>query len=47
VNRVGTKDSAAKQNLTVQLDADVIRKAKVIAAHRGTSVSQLVAGTSE
>lgn len=32
-----------KQNLTVQLDADVIRQAKVLAARRGTSVSGLVA----
>lgn len=33
----------AKRNLTIQLDADVIREAKVIAARRGTSVSGLVA----
>jgi hypothetical protein len=32
-----------KQNLTVQLDAEVIRRAKVLAARRGTSVSGLVA----
>ncbi len=32
-----------KTNLTLQLDADVIRRAKVIAAKRGTSVSALVA----
>jgi len=32
-----------KRNLTIQLDADVIREAKVIAARRGTSVSGLVA----
>jgi hypothetical protein len=32
-----------KQNLTVQLDAEVIRRAKVLAARRGTSVSALVA----
>jgi hypothetical protein len=32
-----------KQNLTVQLDADVIREAKALAARRGTSVSGLVA----
>jgi len=31
-----------KRNLTVQLDADLIRRAKVIAAERGTSVSALV-----
>jgi hypothetical protein len=33
----------ARRNLTVQLDEDVIRKAKVLAARRGTSVSALVA----
>lgn len=32
-----------KRNLTVQLDEDVIRRAKVLAAKRGTSVSALVA----
>ena len=32
-----------KQNLTVQLDRDTIRKAKILAAKRGTSVSGLVA----
>jgi hypothetical protein len=32
-----------KRNLTVQLDDDVIRRAKVLAAKRGTSVSGLVA----
>ncbi|MBA2470867.1 MAG: hypothetical protein DLM61_21385 [Pseudonocardiales bacterium] len=32
-----------KRNLTVQLDEDLIRRAKVIAAERGTSVSGLVA----
>jgi hypothetical protein len=34
---------AEKQNLTVQLDRDTIRKAKILAAQRGTSVSGLVA----
>lgn len=33
----------AKRNLTVQLDQGVIRKARVLAAERGTSVSALVA----
>jgi len=33
----------AKRNLTLQLDEDVIRRAKVLAAKRGTSVSGLVA----
>ena len=32
-----------KRNLTVQLDDDVIRRAKVLAAKRGMSVSGLVA----
>ena len=33
----------AKTNLTLQLDADVIRRARGVAARRGTSVSALVA----
>lgn len=33
----------AKRNLTVELDDEVIKKAKVVAARRGTSVSRLVA----
>jgi Family of unknown function (DUF6364) len=33
----------AKRNLTVQLDEKVIRRAKAVAALRGTSVSALVA----
>jgi hypothetical protein len=33
----------AKANLTIQLDVDVIRRAKIVAARRGTSVSALVA----
>lgn len=32
-----------KRNVTVQLDEDVIAKAKVLAAQRGTSISGLVA----
>ena len=32
-----------KQNLTVSLDRDTIRKARILAAKRGTSVSGLVA----
>ncbi len=32
-----------KANLTLQLDADVIRRARIVAAKRGTSVSALVA----
>lgn len=33
----------AKANLTLQLDRDVIRRARIVAAKRGTSVSALVA----
>ena len=33
----------ARRNLTLQLDEEVIRQAKVVAAKRGTSVSGLVA----
>ncbi len=33
----------AKSNLTLQLDAEVIRRARVLAARQGTSVSALVA----
>ena len=33
----------SRANLTIQLEADVIRRAKVVAAKRGTSVSALVA----
>jgi hypothetical protein len=33
----------AKTNLTLQLEQDVIRRARVVAARRGTSVSALVA----
>jgi plasmid stability protein len=33
----------AKTNLTLQLDEEVIRRARVVAAKRGTSVSALVA----
>jgi predicted transcriptional regulator len=32
-----------KTNLTLQLDTDVVRQAKVLAAKRGTSVSAMVA----
>ena len=32
-----------KANLTLQLDRDVIRRARIVAAKRGTSVSALVA----
>jgi hypothetical protein len=33
----------AKANLTLQVDEDVIRRARVLAAKRGTSVSAMVA----
>jgi len=33
----------AKRNLTIQLDDAVIRQAKIVAAHRGLSLSSLVA----
>ncbi len=33
----------AKRNLTIQLDEATIRHAKVVAAHRGLSLSSLVA----
>ena len=33
----------AKRNLTIQLDDDVVRRVRVVAAKRGTSVSALVA----
>lgn len=32
-----------KSNLTLQLETDVIRRARIVAAKRGTSVSALVA----
>jgi predicted transcriptional regulator len=37
----------AKQNLTIQLTKETVRKAKVLAARRGTSVTRLVADTIE
>ncbi len=33
----------AKRNLTVQLDEEVIRKARIVAAERSLSISRLVA----
>jgi hypothetical protein len=32
-----------RQNVTVQLDRDLIRKARILAAKRGTSISGLLA----
>lgn len=37
----------AKRNLTVQLDDEIIRQAKVLAARRGTSVSAMMASELE
>lgn len=37
----------ARRNLTLRLDEDVIRRAKVVAARRGISLSGLVAGQLE
>jgi len=37
----------AAQNLTVRLDKSVVRKARVLAAQRGVSISRLVADTIE
>lgn len=34
---------SVKRNLTIQLDAEVIRKARLLAVQRSTSVSRLVA----
>lgn len=36
-------DGDGNTNLTLQLDEDVIRRARIVAAKRGTSVSALVA----
>jgi len=35
----------SKTNLTIQLEGDTVRRARVLAARRGTSVSALVART--
>lgn len=34
---------AEKRNLTIQLDAEILRKARVLAAQRSVSLSRLVA----
>jgi len=36
-----------KQNLTISMDRDTVRKAKVLAARRSTSISALVAAQIE
>lgn len=33
----------SRQNLTISLDPETLRKAKILAAHRNTSVTRLVA----
>ena len=38
------KDPSGRQNLTVKLGKGAIRKAKVLAAQKGTSISRLVSG---
>ncbi len=38
---------AGRQNLTVQLDRETVRRAKILAARQGTSISRLVADTIE
>lgn len=40
-------ENGEKQNLTVSLDRQTIRKAKIIAARRSTSISGLVANQIE
>ena len=36
-----------RQNLTVAIEQDLLRRARVLAAERGTSVSRLLAGELE
>lgn len=38
-----TRTPAATQNITVRLDRGILRKAKVLAARRNTSISRLLA----
>jgi len=40
---MASKKYTGKQNLTISLDREVIRKAKIVAARRSTSISGLVA----
>ncbi len=40
MNNVGM--AMSKRNLTIQLDDEVVRKAKVLAARRSTSISRLI-----
>lgn len=43
----GNGDGAARQNLTISLDRRTLRKAKIAAARRATSISGLVAAQIE
>jgi hypothetical protein len=38
---------SAKQNLTVQVERETVRKAKILAAQQGTSIGRLVARSIE
>ena len=38
-----TQKEGTKQNVTVSLDRQIIRKAKILAARRGTSIAGLLA----
>ena len=40
---MATREENGKQNLTISLDRQTIRKAKIIAARRSTSISGLLA----
>lgn len=40
---MATSKSAAKQNVTISLSRDVLKKAKILAARRETSISGLLA----
>lgn len=39
--------AGGKANVTLRLDGDLLREARILAAHEGTSVSQLVAARLE
>jgi len=47
VNHVTTEGPMGARNLTIRLDDEVIQKARIVAARRGTSISKLVASTIE
>ena len=42
-HRITVELEMTRANLTLQLDAEVIRRARIVAAKRGTSVSALAA----